>query len=204
VRNDDALKGFSGSFQTSLLHIGDGSVTPLGPPFAVNLGIGAAATDWVCLGGPANGDPFQQTCNSTQAVVAGAGCASDNSDCVLITQLSNASGVVIDSWELLVEPFRMPIDASAQISATVTSGVHPGPGPGWSESATVTVTSDKTAILVVLTTLAQGRFTDNAFHVPAGKQVNVEFIFFGDSDLGALTSTLRVEAANTYANGFGK
>jgi hypothetical protein len=34
--------------------------------------------------------------------------------------------------------------------------------------------------------------------------VSVEFIFFGDSDIGALTSTLRVEAANTYANGFGK
>ena len=95
------------------------------------------------------------------------------------------------------------IDATAQITAEVTTGLHPSPPPGWGEAATVTVKSDKTAVLVELHTLAQGRFSDNAFHIPAGKSVDVEFIFFGSPDLGMLTSTLRVDAANTYANGFG-
>ena len=204
VRNDDPINGFAGSFQTSLLRLADGSVAALGPPFAVNLGPGAAATDWTCLGGPANGDPFNQTCAAWSTVVAGAGCKADGSDCVLLQQLMDGGGaVVVDSWELLTTPAQMAIDASAQISADVTSGVHPGPPPGRSLSATITVKSDKTAVLVMLTTLAQGRFSDNAFHVPAGKSVSIEFIFFGEPDLGMLTSTLRVEAANTYVNGFG-
>jgi hypothetical protein len=204
VRNDDPINGFTGSFQTSLLHIADGSVTALGPAFPVSLGPGAAAMDWTCLGGPANGDPYAQNCTAWSTVVAGAGCRADGSDCVLLQQLMDGSGAVaVDSWELLTTPAQMAIDASARITAAVSSGVHPKPGGGWGESATVTVKSDKTAVLVELHTLAQGRFSDNAFHVPAGKSVDVEFIFFGAADLGMLSSTLRVDAANTYANGFG-
>ena len=204
VRNDDPINGFTGSFQTSLLHIADGSVTALGPAFPVSLGPGAAAMDWTCLGGPANGDPYAQNCTAWSTVVAGAGCRADGSDCVLLQQLMDGSGAVaVDSWELLTTPAQMAIDASARITATVSSGVHPKPGGGWGESATVTVKSDKTAVLVELHTLAQGRFSDNAFHVPAGKSVDVEFIFFGAADLGMLSSTLRVDAANTYASGFG-
>ena len=48
VRNDDPINPFTGSFQTSLLHIADGSVAALGPAFAVSLGPGAAAMDWTC------------------------------------------------------------------------------------------------------------------------------------------------------------
>jgi hypothetical protein len=205
VRNDDPINGFTGSFQTSLLHIATGAVKPLGPAFAVSLGPGAAAIDWTCLGGPSQGNPFAQNCTVWSSVVSTLdSCAASGADCVLLQQLSDASGkVVIDSWELLTTPFAMAIDATAQITAEVTTGLHPSPPPGWGEAATVTVKSDKTAVLVELHTLAQGRFSDNAFHVPAGATVSVEFFFFGAPDLGALTSTLRVDSANTYAAGFG-
>ena len=204
MRNDDPISPFSGSFQTSLLHIATGAISALGPAFPVALAPGAAAMDWTCLGGPTQGSPFTQNCTAWSTVISTLDtCAPSGADCVLLTRLADSTGkVVIDSWELLTTPAQMAVDATAQITAEVTSAVHPAPPPLWGQSATVTVTSDKTALLVELHTLAQGRFSDNAFHVPAGQRVEVEFVFFGAPDLGVLTSTLRVDAVNTYANGF--
>lgn len=208
MRNDDPVSPFTGSFSTSLLHVASGAIIPLGPAFAVSLAPGAAAMDWTCLGGPSQGSPFTQNCTAWSTVVSTLDtCAPSGADCVLLTRLADASGaVVVDSFELLTTPAQMSIDSSALITAEVTSGLHPAPAParGGVVSATVAVSSDKTALLVELHTLAQGRFSDNAFHVPAGQVVNVEFLFFGAPDLGALTSSLRVDSANTYANGFGK
>lgn len=48
------------------------------------------------------------------------------------------------------------------------------------------------ALYVVLTTLAQGRFSDNAFMVAHGTQA-VQFIPHGPNELALLRSSLRVE-----------
>ena len=198
VRNDDPVNAFTGSLSLSVLHLASGATSPVGAAFPVSLAPGAASMTWTCAGG--SGDPYSNGCPQLLDTTAAAGCNATGSDCVLLVSVADGSGAeVLSSWELLTIPASMSIDASAVITATAADALQPSPqGP----VATVTVTSDKTAVLVWLSTLAQGRFSDNAFHVPAGKTVTVDFIFFGPPDVSALQSSLRVEAANTYANGF--
>jgi beta-mannosidase len=50
---------------------------------------------------------------------------------------------------------------------------------------------------VTLTTLAQGRFSDNAFCMTPGT-ITIDFIPFAGFDLTELKSSLRVEHAATY------
>ena len=54
------------------------------------------------------------------------------------------------------------------------------------------------AVFVTLTTLAQGRFSTNAF-VMAEERVTVQFIPFGALDVALLKRSLRLETANQYA-----
>jgi beta-mannosidase len=54
------------------------------------------------------------------------------------------------------------------------------------------------AVFVTLTTLAQGRFSENAF-VMDGEVVTVQFIPFGALEAAVLRRSLRVETANQYA-----
>lgn len=65
----------------------------------------------------------------------------------------------------------------------------------------IAVTSDKVALWVTLTTQAQGRFSDNAFLLPATTKT-VQFIPFSKStaadDLSSLKQSLRVEDYSMY------
>jgi hypothetical protein len=65
----------------------------------------------------------------------------------------------------------------------------------------IAVTSDKVALWVTLTTLAQGRFTDNAFFLPATTKT-VRFVPFSAAtrahDLAALEASLRIEDYSMY------
>jgi len=66
----------------------------------------------------------------------------------------------------------------------------------------IIVASDKVALWVTLTTLAQGRFSDNAFFLPATSKT-VQFVPFSTStakdDLATLKASLRVEDYSMYA-----
>ena len=61
----------------------------------------------------------------------------------------------------------------------------------------VSVSSDKFALFVTLTSLAQGRFSDNAFVMLAGTQ-KLLFLPLAGFDLAELRSSLRVEHTATY------
>lgn len=65
----------------------------------------------------------------------------------------------------------------------------------------IDVTSDKVALWVTLTTLAQGRFSDNAFFLPATIKT-VQFVPNSPStsahDLGELKASLRIEDFSMY------
>ena len=65
----------------------------------------------------------------------------------------------------------------------------------------IAVSSDKVALWVVLTTLAQGRFSDNAFFLPATTKI-VQFVPFSQStagsDLHDLKASLRIEDFSMY------
>jgi len=68
--------------------------------------------------------------------------------------------------------------------------------------ATVDISCNKTvaapALWVTLTTLAQGRFSENVFFM-ADSVLTLQFIPFGPLDTALLTRSLRVEHANGYA-----
>jgi len=63
----------------------------------------------------------------------------------------------------------------------------------------IIVFSEKVALYVTFTTLAYGRFSDNAFLLLPGKRI-IQFIPFGDNeaDIDTLNKTLRVEHVATY------
>jgi hypothetical protein len=69
---------------------------------------------------------------------------------------------------------------------------------GTATEPTVSVTTDNAALYVTLTTLAQGRFSDNAFLLLAGETKTLEFVPFVGFDLDQLRSTLRVEHVASY------
>lgn len=64
----------------------------------------------------------------------------------------------------------------------------------------ITVSADHVALYVTLTTLAQGRFSDNAFLLlPGAAQARqIEFVPFTGFDFAELKSSLRVEHVAGY------
>ena len=65
-------------------------------------------------------------------------------------------------------------------------------------SVAITLTTDKVAVYVTLTTLANGRFSDNAFLLLPSKPMQVDFVPFGALDMATLTKSLRVEDVSAY------
>ena len=69
--------------------------------------------------------------------------------------------------------------------------------PNADGSVAVSVSADKFALFVTLTTLAQGRFSDNAFPMRPGT-LQLTFIPVTGFELAELKATIRVEHAATY------
>jgi beta-galactosidase/beta-glucuronidase len=105
---------------------------------------------------------------------------------------SGAGEVVNDNWMPMVEPKKMTLP-KASVSFAVADTANPD------GTVDVTVTTDKFALYVTLTTLAQGRFSDNAFCL-AGGSLKLQFIPVQGFELAELKSSLRVEHAAAYMN----
>ena len=88
-----------------------------------------------------------------------------------------------------LQHMRLP---ATTVAATVASNVNAD------GSVNITLSSPSFAAFVTLTTLAQGRFSDNAFMLPPTTGTVVQFVPFGDADIATLTSSLRVEHAAQY------
>eukprot|EP00038_Savillea_parva_P004143 m.134586 g.134586 ORF g.134586 m.134586 type:complete len:1103 (-) comp11390_c0_seq3:144-3452(-) len=113
----------------------------------------------------------------------------------LISTVKGEDGSVISEHMVqLVRPMALLVP-----NATVSFNVSEARNPDG--TIDVAVTSDKVALWVTLTTLAQGRFSDNAFFLPATTKT-VQFIPFSastsGSDLDVLKSSLRVEDYSMY------
>lgn len=66
--------------------------------------------------------------------------------------------------------------------------------PNADGSVDITVTTDAVALYITFTTLAHGRFSDNAFALaPSCSPATIQFVPFGALDAGLLASSLRVE-----------
>eukprot|EP00928_Gymnodinium_smaydae_P055534 TRINITY_DN39049_c0_g1_i1.p1 TRINITY_DN39049_c0_g1~~TRINITY_DN39049_c0_g1_i1.p1 ORF type:complete len:546 (-),score=69.40 TRINITY_DN39049_c0_g1_i1:180-1643(-) len=86
----------------------------------------------------------------------------------------------------LVPPGEMRLP-TAKVSVSVADDANAD------GSVDVQVHSDATALYVTLTTLAQGRFSDNVFAIPAGT-ARLQFLpFTKESDIETLRSSVRVE-----------
>ena len=65
---------------------------------------------------------------------------------------------------------------------------------------TISVTTDAVALFVTFTTLAQGRFSDNAFLLMPGTPKTLLFLPFEGFDFDELKSSLRVEHVASYTD----
>ena len=117
-----------------------------------------------------------------------------NTTSVVSTVTDEAGAVVSEHVVQLATPefIRAP-------AAAVTLAIADAPRADG--SIDIAVTSDRVALWVTLTTLAQGRFSDNAFLLPATTKT-VRFVPFSAStaaqDLAALKASLRVEDFSMY------
>eukprot|EP01052_Picozoa_sp_SAG31_P020591 SAG31_NODE_1556_length_7893_cov_1.993585_5_plen_144_part_00 len=117
------------------------------------------------------------------------GC--DKTNCVLIVHVTDDSDGALQSKNTLpfVAPKAMVGLPAAHITATVgRKQAHNGVVP-------ITLTTNATAMYVVLTTTAAGRFSDNAFLLEAGQTV-VDFFPWSDmnaENMALLSASLRVE-----------
>ena len=193
LRSDDAVAPFAGSVAVSVLHLRSAALLPL-KTVPVSVPRGAAAFAYFCLGA---GDAVAGTCQSVADALTAAGCAADGSDCVLrTTTTSSGSGEVKDdNWALLATPARLAAAGSLP-RANVTASVAGAPLPDG--SVPVTVATDAPALLVVLTSLAQGRFEPNLLTLPAAGATTVAFLPFQGFELEQLVESLRVEHAAQF------
>ena len=135
-----------------------------------------------------------------------AGCAGDGSNCLLDIQVTSASqsqpgrrrsssGAAVVSWSTL--PFVPPKHMHLPNGAVVTVAVAAEPTAGQADHVKITLTADATALYVVLTTSAQGRFSDNVLTVRPGIPAVVDFISWdgplNKTGIARMQGTLRVE-----------
>ena len=186
VRSDDAFASTNATATLTYLHLATGANSP-GASFPVALPPGASASVWGC----ADGVSGTWQCDRWAQLLPRVGCASDGSDCVLLLRVTdNASGQLLaENFELLAPVWRLALPA-----ANVTAAVGAPQADG---SVPITLTASATALFVHLTTLAQGRFSDNSLLLPPGDTV-VSFLPWGPLDAELLRSSLRVEHVQLY------
>ena len=125
-----------------------------------------------------------------------AGCST--STCVLITEVTAATGVRASVNVVpFVAPKAMQLPPTA-VTATIDGDDKGLTRAGGGDQINITVAANATAMFVVLTTRAAGRFSENAFHVEGGHAKVVSFISWSSAGLDAeqlalLRSSLRVE-----------
>jgi beta-mannosidase len=100
--------------------------------------------------------------------------------------------VIVDNFSLLTEPKNLALPPTR---ATVTCSDKPRPDGSF--DCTITVAGGGMAVWVTLTTLADGRFSDNAMILNSGTTV-VQFIPFAPNQSSILLQSIRVEHAASY------
>jgi len=192
ARNDDALRALDAVATVTLARISGAGAVVASNATRVALPRGAGAVQWWCLGA---GDVAAGQCEAVGAYLTRMGCAPSGADCVLLLELADAAtgALISTSFELLGLPSALALDAPG-----LSWAVAPAPNADGSIDVTVAAAAAPAAF-VTLTTLAQGRFSDNVFWLPQkGASRTVTFIPFGALDEAALRTTLRVEHLQQY------
>merc|ERR1711998_429867 len=111
---------------------------------------------------------------------------------LMVSVTDSAGTVVCDNPVAFAHPKNMSLP-KASVSFEV-GAQEEGGGP-----VAITLSSDNFALYVTLTTLAQGRFGDNAFVMLPGSKL-IKFIPFANFKLAELKQSLRIEHTTTYRN----
>ena len=167
VRND-GKEAFSGALRLALIRLATGleawsTLQPLG------IGPGAHTVQWLCAAG---GAPNGTHCTPWATLLAGAGCT--RSTCVLNANVHGpgAEGtlgpLLSANQQLLAPPGQLEVPSEAAVTAVVGAADPVGHIP-------VTVRTTATALLVTLTTLAPGVFSDNVFLLTEHEPVALVF-----------------------------
>ena len=118
--------------------------------------------------------------------------AISGSDYVLRVSVANASGSLLtDNWV----PLAPPAAWGSLARATATFALAPAPAADG--SIAITLTCDSLCAYATLTTLAQGRFSDNALFLLPGDTV-VHFLPWAEAQYSVLQASLRLEHMASY------
>ena len=196
ARNDNPLAPLTATLTVSAVSIATGE--PMAPPLStipISLPPGAASTTWAGLGANASSSGAWG-CEDPSASLVRVGCAGNGTDCALRSTLTDQGGApLFSNLQLWALPSDLAFARGVSVSAAVGS-----PRPDGAVPVTLRVQGGA-AVLVCLTTAAQGRFSDNALVlVPAGEVV-LDFLPMvpgGAVDAAALASSLRVEHLAMY------
>jgi len=178
VRND-GIRAFEGTVVVAAVPLSGKPATE--PPFSlkVSLGPGPGAVEWFGLPsglwGLAAGGDHVYTSDITAA----------------------GSGHVVSHHVILpAAPKDLNLSRATPVAFAVASSPDPDDG---TVDVTVTASGGGVALYVLLTTAAQGRFSDNAFLVFPNAPVAIKFIPFPGFELEELRRTIRIEhlAGNT-------
>eukprot|EP00117_Sycon_ciliatum_P026411 scpid28634/ scgid21686/ Beta-mannosidase; Lysosomal beta A mannosidase; Mannanase len=165
---NDIAKAFSGTVVISAIAFANAQVTTLESK-TLSLATGPGVTEWIQV-------DFSKINPADQVITA--------------TIMNADKEVVCDNVIPLTEPYKMKL-LKANVKVSVGSK-NPG------GSVDIHLTTDHVAMYVTVTTLAAGRFSDNALLLlPAGK--TVQFLPFSDTvDMSLLQSSIRVEDISLY------
>lgn len=164
---NDSPYPFKGTVDVSAVTFATGKSTSV-KKLTLDMPAGAGTTQWFDLPGSIDGTKE-----------------------MLIAAVADSKGTVIcDNPIAFANPKNMTLPKAKVTFSVGAQEVAGAPVP-------VTVSSDSFALYVTLTTLAQGRFEDNAFvMLPGSKTLN--FFPFEDFAMADLKSSLRVEHTATY------
>ena len=189
VRNDSPLSGVSAgaAVELALVSVVTGALAAPATRLPVSLSVGPAAVAFFCAADGAVKGP----CKPWSAILSAAGCKADGSDCVLNATVFDSGGAALASNE---PTFLAP--PSALLAALRPPGrsaalERPAPPPG--SPIRIRVTAAAPALFVTLSTLAQGRFSRNAFFL-ATNETDVFFLPNGREEYATLEATLALQS----------
>eukprot|EP00051_Salpingoeca_urceolata_P032135 m.14426 g.14426 ORF g.14426 m.14426 type:complete len:1101 (+) comp4797_c0_seq1:117-3419(+) len=181
VRND-GKDPFEGQLRLSLTRLDTGGVA-WSATRALDIARGAHTAQWVCIKG---GTSPGTNCTGWDDILSQARCTKVT--CVFNADVQGDTGnaVLSSNQQLLAPPGELKVPTDAKVTATVGATRNDAGG------IPVTVKATKTALLVTLTTLAWGVFSDNVFLLTPQAPITLHFIPYGTVDAQTLRASLRV------------
>eukprot|EP00040_Diaphanoeca_grandis_P027117 m.153638 g.153638 ORF g.153638 m.153638 type:complete len:1021 (-) comp30841_c4_seq6:84-3146(-) len=186
IRNDGKT-AFTGTFRITLIDLSTGNIAwAATQPLAIARG--AHTVQWVCAKG------MYGNCTGWDQLIAEANCT--RTTCVAnfdVLSSDENRDLLSSNQQLLAPPGDLKVVADAVVTAVVKSDT-----PNADGLIPVMVTSSATAVLVTLTTLASGVFSDNVFLLTPHAPVQLLFTPYGPANASELRASLRVAHLAQY------